>query len=64
MKVTFNPNASQMIGTVSFATWSNRDLQEAIRRAFNERPNERIVEIEIQKDGIKARFEYEPMAVK
>lgn len=57
MKITFDPNNSSMTGTVSFASWHNEDLQAAIRRAFNESPRERIVEIEIDQNGIKAKFE-------
>lgn len=44
-------------GVCSFTSWENRDLQEAIRRAFNESPRERIVRIEIDRHGIKAFFE-------
>jgi hypothetical protein len=58
MKVTFAPNNSDgPTGTVSFASWDNRDLQDAIRKAFNESPRETIVEIIVERSGIKAVFE-------
>ena len=57
MKIIFCPNESKMSGVVSYASWENRDLQDAIRRAFNVSPREEIVEIEIDRAGIKAKFE-------
>ena len=57
MKVSFSPNNHELSGTVSFASWSNQDLQDAIRKACHESPRERIVEIVIERDGIKAKFE-------
>ena len=57
MKVTFCPTNYQPSGSISFITWSNPELHEAIRRAFHESPRERLVEIIIERDGIKAVFE-------
>lgn len=57
MRYEFNPQESKLTGVVSFAHWSNADLQTAIRQAFHESPRERIVAIEITRDGIKALFE-------
>ena len=57
MKIKFLPSNYSPTGIVSFASWDNHDLQEAIRRAFNESPREQIVEIIIERDGIKAVFE-------
>lgn len=57
MKVNFCPSNYQLSGVVSFASWNNPALIDAIRKAFNESPRERIEEIVIDRDGIKARFE-------
>jgi len=57
MKIHFDPNNGAPTGVVSFASWENRDLQEALRKAFNESPREQITEIWINRDGIKAVFE-------
>lgn len=57
MKVNYQPNNYQPTGTISFASWENKDLQNAIRQAFHESPRERIVEIVVEREGIKAIFE-------
>lgn len=57
MKINFAPNNYSPTGVVSFASWDNAELKEAIRKAFNESPRERITEIVIERDGIKAVFE-------
>lgn len=57
MKVTFAPSNYQPSGVVAFASWNNQDLIEAIRRAFRESPRENIVEIIVEREGIKAVFE-------
>ena len=57
MKVTFNPNNYQPTGLVSFASWSNGELHEAMRRLFHESSRERLVEIIVEQEGIKALFE-------
>lgn len=57
MKIQFAPSNYAPTGVVSFASWENADLQAAIRQAFNESPREQIVEIVIERDGIKAVFE-------
>lgn len=57
MKINFCPNNYSPCGVVSFASWENRDVQDAIRRAFNESPREEIVELVIERAGIKAVFE-------
>ena len=57
MKVQFSPNNYELVGTVSFLSWSNPDFQNAIRKAFKEGPREQITELVIERDGIKARFE-------
>lgn len=57
MKVTYSPNNYQPDGTVSFLSWSNSELLDAIRKAFHESPRESIVEIVIEREGIKAVFE-------
>lgn len=57
MKVAFAPNNYKPTGIISFASWENRDLQNAIRQAFHESPREDLVEIVIERDGIKAIFE-------
>lgn len=57
MKVTFTPSNYQPTGVVAFASWSNDDLRAAIRQAFHESPRERIVEIVVEREGIKAVFE-------
>ena len=57
MKIEFCPNNYTPTGVCSFASWDNKDLQEAIRKAFHESPRERITEIVIERDGIKAIFE-------
>lgn len=56
MKVEFEPREPSS-GCWSFASWSNDDLQAAIRKAFNESPRERIIRIDITRDGIRAYFE-------
>jgi len=56
MRIKFQPPNYSPSGLVSFASWENHDLQEAIRRAFNESPREEIVELVIDRDGIKAVF--------
>ena len=60
MKVTFAPNNYQPNGTISFASWANSDLLAAIRLAFHESPRERITEIVVEQEGIKAIFEHRP----
>lgn len=57
MKVNFTPNNYQPEGTVSFLSWANQGLLDAIRQAFRESPRERIGEIVIETEGIKAVFE-------
>ena len=57
MKVKVEPNNYQPSGTVSFLSWTNQDLKDAIRQAFHESPRERIAEIVIEQEGIKAVFE-------
>ena len=57
MKVTFSPANYQPTGIVSFASWSDHTLLDAIRESFRESPRERIVELIIECDGIKAVFE-------
>ena len=57
MKITFDPSNYSPTGVVSFASWENKDLQAAIRKAFNESERENIVEIVIDRQGIKALFE-------
>lgn len=57
MKINWCPGDYSPSGVVSFASWDHIDLQAAIRRAFNESPRERIVEIIIEREGIKAVFE-------
>lgn len=59
MKVTFIPSpcSDSLTGVVSFLSWGNPKLQVAIRAAFAEEPGERITEIAIRQDGIKAKFE-------
>ena len=57
MKITFAPNNYQPSGVVSFSAWTNTELQAAFRQAFNESPRERIVEIIVEREGIKAVFE-------
>lgn len=56
MKVNYAPNNYQPDGTVSFLSWSNNDLIEAIRRAFCESPREQIIELVIEREGLKAVF--------
>ena len=58
MKVSVLPNNYQPTGVCSFASWSNPDLLEAIRRVFGTSPREELVEIVIEREGIKAVFEY------
>ena len=57
MKVNFNPQDYDLTGCVSFCSWSNPEIQDAIRKAFNESEREEIVEIVIDRQGIKAKFE-------
>ena len=59
MKINYAPNDSQQkpSGAVSVLHWENADLQAAIRRAFNESPRETIVQIDIDRYGIKAYFD-------
>jgi len=57
MKVTYDPNNYQPCGVISFASWTNSDLLAAIRQAFHESPREQIIEIVIEREGIKAIFE-------
>ncbi len=59
MKTTFVPSGRYHSpgGTISFVLWENLNLQAAIRKVFNQQPNERIVEIVVEERGITARFE-------
>ena len=57
MKATFNPNDYQPSGVISCAAWTNPGLQAAIRQVFDESSRERIVEIVVDEEGIKAVFE-------
>ena len=58
MKISFNPNTDYApAGTVSFVSWQDRNLQDAIRKAFRESPREEIVELVVESNGIKAVFE-------
>jgi hypothetical protein len=57
VKINFCPSNYEPAGVVSFVPWSNRELQEAFRRAFNESPREQIVELVIERAGVKAVFE-------
>lgn len=63
MTVKFDPSSDAVLtGIVSFCSWQNKDFQEAVRRMFHESPRERIVEIQIGRDGIKAKFEMQNSA--
>jgi hypothetical protein len=64
MKITYAPNNYSATGVVAFASWENKELQAAIRLAFRESPQEDIVEIIIERDGIKAVFETRASCVK
>jgi len=57
MKVNFAPNNYHPTGVISFASWDNSDLRDAIRQAFHVSPQEQIVEIVVEREGIKAIFE-------
>jgi hypothetical protein len=57
MKVSFDPSNYQPTGVVSFLSWSNQDFLNAMRAAFHESPRERIIELVVEKTGIKAVFE-------
>lgn len=56
MKVTFDPENYVSSGTTSFAAWNSPYLAQVIRRLFDERPGERITEIVVTSEGIKAVF--------
>lgn len=64
MKINYAPNNYSPTGVVAFASWENQDLQAAIRLAFRESPREDIVELVIERDGIKAVFETRASCVK
>lgn len=57
MKIEFDPNNYTPTGVISFVTWENRELQDALRRAFHESPREELATIVIERAGIKAIFE-------
>lgn len=58
MEVVFNPpRDKQQSGTVSFASWQNRDLQAAMLRAFAIRGHEELKRLEVTPDGIRAIIE-------
>ncbi len=57
MKVSFDPGDYQPDGTIAFLSWSNSELHAALRTVFRESPRERIVEIVVERSGIKAVFE-------
>ncbi len=58
MEIKFSPNNGELIGTVSFLSWNDPVLHEAIRQAFGQSAREEIAEVWIERDGIKARFEF------
>ena len=57
MQVKFIPDGLHLNGVVSFVRWTNAELQEAIQGVFHESTRERIVEIVIEREGIRAVFE-------
>lgn len=58
IKIHFDPNENDVpTGVVSFASWEQLDLQDAIRKAFNESERENITDIYIDRRGIKALFD-------
>lgn len=64
MKVTFAPNNHpQPAGVVGFASWSNPDLQKAIRESFHESPREMIVEIIVVWSALEGRTDLDFMEV-
>lgn len=56
MKVNFCPKTYQPTGTISFLSWTDPKLRKAIRQAFYESSREDIVEIVVEREGIKAIF--------
>ena len=57
MKVNFCPNSPGKTGPASWIGWDSKELAEAMRQAFKEGPRERLVEIDIDRNGIRAWFE-------
>lgn len=56
MEVRFNPDRGDG-GVCAFASWNNPDLHRAFCVAFNLRANEKLVRIDVTKEGIRAYFE-------
>ena len=62
MKVLVNPTKEQSgSGLTASVTWDNPDVQTAMNLLFNvQGQREKIVQIEINSEGIVARMEYKP----
>jgi hypothetical protein len=58
MKINFCPNTPSVnVGVVSYISWENSEFQDHMRKLFSESPRERLIELVIERDGIKAFFE-------
>jgi hypothetical protein len=57
IEVRFAPvEGSDKSGVVSFQSWNNQQLIDAIVRSFSTSPREQVYRIDIERDGIKAYF--------
>jgi len=58
MEVKFTPSNYEPEGIISFRSWSDSKLQQAMRELFNESERETLVELVIEREGIKAKFKH------
>ena len=61
MQIRFAPNEPRA-GVCSFAFWDDRDLQEALRKAFHTSPREELTQVDVARDGVWAYFESRDVA--
>ena len=62
MKVLINPTKNETgSGLTASVSWDNPDTKSAIESLFRVNPKtERLLQIEISREGIEARLEYIP----
>ena len=58
MKVIINPSLDERgSGMSSFATWSDPEMREMLYKLFGIQPNEKIIQVEVDHEGIQVRIE-------
>jgi len=57
MDIKYAPSNYEPQGPVTFRSWSDAAFKQAMRDLFQESPRETLVELVIDREGIRARFE-------